>query len=302
MSDPRKKLCVVFDIDETLIQFVQKKYRNLWEELDPTIKRKFFSIEHPSGSVILLRPNIRELFNYFKETHEIKVGLWTYSEREYSEDIANILKQALDLPDDFFMFTWGAEDMGEEPDYSKDLNNVYNEFPDFNKFNTFLVDDLYGNLKHDVNVKNGILVQPFAPFGTSKVRVNIGAEKQTIISNDTVFNNLIDVCQKVLSDINDCDSEDIDYAFTTESVFEEKRVVRMGLKPFLKTYAVKFSKMMTIGNPLEVKDFFIVNPDNYQVHVKGGGKTKRKINKNKKRKTRRTAKKSNKKTKHRRGH
>jgi hypothetical protein len=79
----------------------------------------------------------------------------------------------------------------------------------------------------------------------------------------------------------------------------------MGLKPLLKTYAVKFSKMMTIGNPLEVKDFFIVNQDNYQIHVKGGGgKTKRKRNnknKNKKRKTR-TTKKSNKKTKHRRGH
>lgn len=266
--DERQQLCVIFDIDETLIHFISSKYTYLWDNMDPNLKKKFQEVKL-KANIILLRPHIKELFDYFKNTPKIRVGLWSYSEREYSEDIANILTEILELPKNFFMFTWGFEDM-EEDGVSKDLTQVYEKFPNFNKFNTFLVDDLYKNLKHNVNQKNSILIQPFAPFGTSKVRVDIGTEEQSKISNDTAFKDLIMVCQNVMQDILHCETDEIDDAFTTESVFSEKRVKRMNLLSFFKTYAIEFINMLTIGKPMETKDFIMVEPNNYGTHIKGG--------------------------------
>ena len=290
--DKRKQLCVVFDIDETLIQFVSNKYKPIWNNINENIRNKFNTIEF-ENHLIILRPHIKELFNYFKSTPEIKVGLWTYSEREYSEDIAKILSKELNLPDDFFMFTWGAEDMETTEDLEssglpKDLTVIYHRFPNFNTFNTFIVDDLYKNIKHEININNSILVEPFAPLGTSKVRVDVGAEKQTILSNDKAFIQLNEICKKALNDIQNCDSEDIDDAFESESIFSLKRIKRMGLDSFIKTYATQFIKMMTIGSPMQTNEFILVKQD-FGMHVKGGRTRRRRRNK-KYRKTRYTRK------------
>lgn len=280
MSNDKHKLCVIFDIDETLIHFVQGTYRPLWNNLHSEIKNKLRVVDK-KNSIIILRPYIEELFNYFKENLEnINVGLWTYSEREYSEDIANVLTRELNLPEDFFLFTWGAEDMestedGEEFGLPKDLTKVYKTFVNFNKFNTFLVDDLYRNLTHHINRHNCILIQPFAIFGTSKVRADIGSEKQLMMTNDDAFRNLINVCEVVLRDIKGCSIEDLNDSFTTESVFGEKRVRRMRLEALLKTYAVAFIKMLTIGEPMETNDFIMINTNNYLPHKKGGVKNKK---------------------------
>ena len=290
--DKRKQLCVVFDIDETLIHFVSKRYRSLWDNLNESIKSKFDVIDlGEGGDVIMLRPHINELFDYFKSKPEIKVALWTYSEREYSEHISKILSKKLNLPSDFFMFTWGAEDMETTEDYEasglpKDLTKIYDTFPDFNTFNTFIVDDLYKNINHEINVSNSILIEPFAPFGTSKVRTDIGSEKQTILSNDTSFIALQEICEKSLRDILNCDSEDIDDSFDSESIFSPKRVKRMGLKPFLKTYAINFLHMMTIGDPMQTNDFILVNQD-YGMHVKGGTRRRRRYKKGRRTRARR---------------
>jgi hypothetical protein len=286
--DNRKQLCVVFDIDETLIQFVQNKYRSVWDGLDESIKNKFDIIDF-GKHLIILRPHIRTLFDYFKQTPNIKVGLWTYSERQYSEDIAKVLSRQLNLPSGFFMFTWGAEDMESTEDYqasglAKDLTRVYHSFPNFNKFNTFIVDDLYKNIKHEININNSILVQPFGPLGTAKVRTDIGVEKQTKLSNDNVFIELQEICQKALRDIVNCSEADINAAFDRESIFTAKRLKRMQLDSLIKTYAIKFIKMLTIGDPMQTDEFILVN-QNYGMHVKGGTNTKKR---NKKyRKTRR---------------
>jgi hypothetical protein len=287
--DERKQLCVVFDIDETLIHFISNKYTSLLGDMDPALRTKFREVK-TKDNVILLRPHIEELFDFFKATPNIRVGLWTYSEREYSEGIAKILTDALNLPKrkdgtDFFMFTWGAEDMDEDSGIIKDLTQVYRNFPNFNKFNTFLVDDLYKNVRHEINQQNCVLIQPFAPFGTSKVRANVGVEEQTNASNDTAFKDLIMVCQHVLQDILNCESEEIDDAFTTETVFNEKRIKRMKLSSFLKTYATKFINLFTIGRPMQTKEFIMVEPNNYGIHIKGGRRTYRK--KPRKRRTKR---------------
>jgi hypothetical protein len=290
--DRRQQLCVVFDIDETLIQFISNKYRSVWDNLNENIKTKFNTINF-GNNLIVLRPHIEELFNYFKSTPEIKVGLWTYSDREYSKDIAKILSEELNLPSDFFMFTWGDEDMEPTEDFEyssgmpKDLTKVYHRFPNFNKFNTFIVDDLYKNIKHEINVNNSILIQPFAPLGTSKVRVDIGAEEQNKLSNDTAFIDLIHICEKSLTDILNCESEDIDESFDTECIFSEKRLKRMDLVSFIKRYAINFVNMMTIGNPMQTNEFILVN-QNYGMHIKGGTTRRRRYKKM--RKLRRTRK------------
>lgn len=288
--DPRKQLCVVFDIDETLIHFAGKQYRSLWENLDESIKDKFETIDD-GDDLIILRPHIRTLFDYFKTTPNIKVGLWTYSERAYSKSIAQNLSQVLDLPSDFFMFTWGDEDM--EGDLAKDLTQIYREFPNFNTFNTFIVDDLYRNIKHEVSINNSILVPPFAPLGTAKVRSNIGVEQQTNLINDNIFIQLIEICKRALNDIVNCDEEDINDSFKSESIFSAKRVHRMDLDSFIKTYAIKFIKIMTIGEPKQFDDWILVNQI-YGMHKKGGTNTKKRNKKyriNKKyRKTRRSIK------------
>ena len=72
------------------------------------------------------------------------------------------------------MFIKSDEHMEHEtlnPDgYAKVLDIVYHEFPNFNKFNTFLVDDLISNTNHETNKQNSIFIQPFAPFSVEKVR------------------------------------------------------------------------------------------------------------------------------------
>lgn len=284
--DKRKQLCVVFDIDETLIHFVSKKYRNLWDNLSEPIKARF-SITERDENIIILRPHIHELFEYFKTKPTIKVGLWTYSERQYSEDIAGILTKELNLPTDFFLFTWGAEDMEigsetyEVSGLPKDLTKIYDAFPNFNTFNTIIVDDLYKNIKHEVNINNSILIEPFAPFGANKIRDNIGAEEQTNLSNDTSFIILREICEKTLRDILNCDSHDIDDAFDSEPIFSAKRVKRMNLTNYLKTYAIKFLHMITIGKPRQTNEFIMVSQD-YGNFVKGGTRKRRnkKIRKN----------------------
>lgn len=268
-SSNKKQLCVVFDIDETLIQFIPKKYVSLWDGLSEEMKSKFRKIDS-NGSIILLRPNIAELFDYYKNNN-IRVALWTYSEREYSEGISKILIRELSLPEDFFLFTWGSEDIdASESGMAKDLTDVYRAFPNFNTFNTFLVDDAYRNLYHTSNQHNCILIQPFAPFGVDKVRVDIGEEAQSRMSQDTIFTDLMEISKKVLSDITNCDDEDIEYAFTTEPVFSEKRVKRMGLTNYFKEYAVSFVNMLTIGTPHTSNKFVMINND---VAVHGGGRS-----------------------------
>ena len=77
-----------------------------------------------------------------------------------------------------------------------------------------------------------------------------------------------------MRDIKGCSIEDVNDSFTTEYVFGEKRVRRMRLEALLKTYAVAFIKMLTIGQPMETNEFIMINTNNYSQHIKGGVKNK----------------------------
>lgn len=278
MNKEREKLCVVFDIDETLIQFINKKQKpNIeWDNMSQEDKSQFEYVEHTDGHVIFLRPYLRDLFRMFNANKDrFSVGLWTYSDQEYSEGIAKMLKEQYELDNDFFLFTWGEEQIKGVP---KNLKDVWNEFPQFNTFNTIIVDDLYGNIIHDSNNKNCVLIQPYAPFGRDKKRVPMSKELKDRALNDNAMEQLSIVCEKISKDIKNCDEEDINEAFKTEPVFSEKRINRMGLTNMLKKYATNFIMVPTIGNGYQTNKFIdVTEQSNLYGDRQAGGKRKRRI-------------------------
>lgn len=258
--DKRKTMCVVFDIDETLIQFINAQYRaRVWDIL-PDSEKAMFSYVETGGHIIIFRPGLKELFAYFNGNRPlIQVGLWTYSEDYYCRDIATEIIKYAGLPPDFFLFLLSGKDILDDDD-PKNLNIIYEKFPYLSSFNTFIVDDLYTNITHKVNKENCIIVQPFAPFTTTKKREPLTEMALRRSVDDDVFKLLQEICMKVFSDIDGCDTEDIDALVKNpEPVFSMKRIKRMGLQNFLKKYATKTISLLTIGDAHQSTDFFEVD-------------------------------------------
>jgi hypothetical protein len=269
--DERKKMCVVFDIDETLIQFIHSKHRaRVWDILSDSEKADFNYVEK-GGHIIIFRPRLKELFTYFKKNHSrINVGLWTYSDADYCKDIANEIIKYAELPRNFFLFLLSDQDMTDHP---KDLNVVYNMFPYLSSFNTFIVDDLHKNITHKANKENCVIVQPFAPFGVVKERELLTEMALRRSTDDDIFKTLEMICKKVHTDIDGCEKEDIDNLVNNpEPVFCMKRVKRMGLQNFVKTYVTKTISLLTIGDPHQSKDFFDLDNAGSRLTLAGGAR------------------------------
>lgn len=261
----RQQLLIVFDIDETLIHYMPSKYYHLWIEKKHLFpKKSYVEITKKNGTkdVIIFRPHLQQLFDYLHANREtIKVAIWTYSERDYATSIAETLMRRYNLPPDFFLFLKGGEDIDDENDYPKNLKIIFKEYPEFNVFNTILVDDRYTNINHSVNEKNGLLIEPFAPFGTEKTRVLLdNAVIQNMVTNDRVMLDAKRIFEAVYKDIMGCDETDIDEGFYTEPVFSS-RIVRMGLEPYLQSFAIKpqrVDRIVSIGTPYLSPEFLIV--------------------------------------------
>jgi hypothetical protein len=143
MAEETTPLLVIFDIDETLIQFVNgnsrqnpdddhtepnKKYSNIVADAE---KKKFTVIkggcEDKTPNCMILRPGIKELFDYLKEEKKkgtIAVGLWTYSDQDYANGIADALTTKFNLGKDFFEFIYSDRDISD--DIPKNLELVWN--------------------------------------------------------------------------------------------------------------------------------------------------------------------------------
>ncbi len=261
----RQQLLIVFDIDETLIHYMPSKYYHLWNEKKHLFpKKSYVEITKKNGTkdVIIFRPHLQQLFDYLHANREtIKVAIWTYSERDYAASIADTLTRRYNLPANFFLFLKGGEDIDDENDYPKNLKIIFKEYPEFNVFNTILVDDRYTNINHNVNEKNGLLIEPFAPFGTEKARILLdNAVIQNMINNDHVMLDAKHIFEAVHKDIMGCDETDIDEGFYTEPVFSS-RIKRMGLEQFLQSFAIKpqrVDRIVSIGTPYLSPEFLIV--------------------------------------------
>ena len=296
-----RKLCVVFDLDETLIHFLNnnKLSATKWDTLSDDQRNEFQYIKNTkTKNVVLFRPYLIELFAYFNANRDkFQVGLWTYSDRDYCNEIARTISQEFkkrtgeELGEDFFLFKYGEEDILEHDggDNPKDLNYVYNNFPHLSSFNTFIVDDLYGNIVHEMNRENCIIIPPYAPFSRNKERAALTEESLRIALSDSALDQLKDVCDTVFRDINGCDDEDIDAAkhSKNEAVFSAKRVKRMGLEQMMRKYANKFVNLPALNdvNNIYQTDRFIDVTDQaerYGPKAHGGGRSRRKTRWNKK--------------------
>lgn len=303
-------LLVVFDIDETLIHFINKRDAiDVWNTLNEDAKSSFDYVED-TGHIIIFRPKLLELFNYLIDNN-ISIGLWTYSDMEYAVAIKLLLIKHFKLKKNVFKFVYSVEEIEAATEMSlkhefnvidkqnesvtnvdKDLRYIWYNFPTkFNKFNTILVDDRDANLLHKINNKNCIYIQPFAPFSVYKKRQHLTKKTLEKSLNDNIVNNLIFIIDKVKIDIYGVDLEDFNHAFNNEEVFTEKRVNRMGLNDFYINYKInknkKFVKIISVGDVNKEK-LSVSSPSRSRstskerlTHVRGGGKYTNKYGKQK---------------------
>lgn len=236
------KLLVVFDIDETLIQFISKSNIRVFNDARAELDRK--GVEYAmdnNNHVVLFRPYLKEVFELIKSDNFFVPAIWTYSDQEYADNIAAILTEKYGLSENFFKFVWSSDHIDE--DYAKNLQQVWAEYPEFNKFNTILVDDRYANMAHTHNKDNGVFIQAFAPFGTEKKREKVVMKR----FNDDTFDKLKTFMLAVKEDIQGCEQEDIDGAFFKEGVVFKNRLRRMGFDTNVKKICVNTQDALFIG-------------------------------------------------------
>ena len=254
---PSRDILIVFDIDETLIQFINNNSYHHWlkfrsEASEEDIRRfddmiKFTDYSNRETQVILFRPGLMEFLEMAKQNPRIKLAIWTYSEQSYADRIAREICEKFKLKTDPFIFKYSSDHIDD--DVPKALTNIWKDpryESKFNKFNTFLVDDRFGNVCHETNEKNSILIQAFAPFGEDKEREAMTPTLLTKAVNDHMFSDLTGISNKILEDIDGCDDEEINDAFKTESVFAPKCMKRKNLLDYVQPYK-RGIQLCTIG-------------------------------------------------------
>jgi hypothetical protein len=194
-------LCLVFDIDETILHYTMSpdagiNYDNSSEqgESDEENDDTLTGIFRPNDK-LYFRPGFWDFIEYVKSKEgKIVLGIWTFGNRVYADGLKPYLG-------DIFEFVYTAEDMKPRM-LDKQLNYVVDRFDSRKRKilrlpmtkkrgvsskqlpkNIFLVDNRPQNINHDINRKNGIMVESF-----------LGKPKE-----DTMFENLEVICESLLS-------------------------------------------------------------------------------------------------------
>ena len=200
-SPTKPNMLVVFDIDETLIHFVSRRYvEDIWDAVPNETKDNFDYIIDENGNLIIFRPYVAEYLKYLLK-HKIKIALWTFSDSLYAQYISQKIINHFELKANEFLFVKSIEDMQHylNPNkHPKLLNIVYHEHPQFNASNTILVDNLITNLNHEDNYQNSIHIQSFEPFIVDKSNQITKEESIKIALEDTVFDTLLEITKKLL--------------------------------------------------------------------------------------------------------
>jgi len=228
-------ILVVFDIDETLLQFMNGSAHHFLDEISAadrkTIKESNIEfIESKSqnpktkkiiNECILFRPHLRDFFEMVKANPRINIALWTYSERSYAKTIAAMITNHFGFERNPFVFMYGAEDVDDDT-YPKSLTQIWRDFPMYNKFNTILVDDRLANISHEYNILNSIVCQGFAPFSEYKTRLPLTPKSLHASITDTMFLELMKIIKNSFKFIDGCSEEEYDDAFANENIFLKK--------------------------------------------------------------------------------
>jgi hypothetical protein len=236
-------ILVVFDIDETLIQFMNGSAHHFLDEIsvedrktiqDSEIEYLDKKTRNNSNTAfvsdcILFRPHLRKFLDMVKKNPRIHIALWTYAEQEYAQAIGEIITKHFGFKKNPFVFTFGAENM-EQEDYPKSLTEIWDkkDFNKYNKFNTIIVDDRLGNVSHENNLYNGIVCQGFAPFHETKSRLPLTKESLAASINDTMFLDLMKIIENSFTFIDGCSKKECSNAFAAESIFSPKIIKKNG--------------------------------------------------------------------------
>jgi hypothetical protein len=199
-------LCLVLDIDETILHYTMTpdagiNYDNSMKEGEDEDDEEEENHDTLTGifrpnDKLYFRPGFWDFIEYVKSKEgKIVLGIWTFGNRVYADGLKPYLG-------DSFEFFYTAEDM-KPGMLDKQLNYVVDRFDSRKRKilrlprtkkrgvsskqqlpkNIFLVDNRPQNINHDINRKNGIMVESF-----------LGKTKE-----DTMFENLEVICESLLS-------------------------------------------------------------------------------------------------------
>ncbi len=198
------KLCLVMDIDETMVHYIEEtdnKYDSFIQDTN---------LFNPNDK-LLHRPHLDKFFNYVKKyspdnvfksvsstsspsiqaspsnNKSIVLGILTYGTKSYANKIVDLLTKKYGIT---FEFVYSREDMkpGMEDKELEFILEHHGKELDINKSNIYLVDNCPSNIYHSKNIDNGILVTSFVGHNIDK--------------RDTMFEQLIEVCNDLLDHNN----------------------------------------------------------------------------------------------------
>lgn len=194
------KLCVVFDIDETILVYLNQPYSvENFSSLDHKYKKLFDYAEIDFGNrrdVFIFRPGFEEFIRY-AQLHRINIAIWTYGNKSYAEFVERLICKHYGFRKSPFLFVYSASEIKEDVAkglFEKDLRRIFDAYPGrFTSSNTFLVDNKPSNIYHESNMHNGFIVESFSPF------LYRGLSKNEILAAS--HNNLFETLQKICNNI-----------------------------------------------------------------------------------------------------
>ena len=170
------KICLVFDVDETILHYGPDDY----------FPQKF---EYEEGIVsekdrIVIRPGLQDFVNYVNLNRDrVSIGIWTYGTKEYADAVAKRIEDKYNDSEKLFQFVYSREDMSPGM-LDKELDFVIRHNPELDRETTFLVDNRPANVYHRKNRGNGIVVESFEGKKTS--------------AKDKMFDSLQKICNSLL--------------------------------------------------------------------------------------------------------
>lgn len=221
-----QKFCVIFDIDETMVQYLHTSATiNKWRSYN----QDKIEAREKDGSILLFRPGLRE-FIKFAKTHDIDIAIWTYGNRTYSKFIEDEITRYMGLDESPFVFVYSSEEIKEDLAKGlgeKDLRRVFSAFPaKYTESNTFLVDNRAANVFHAANRENGIVVESF----------DITSEYKP--EKDNMFENIKRICGKIRTQTPS----------VLSPIFSKENVMRTGIGKFYKNYIVNGTSLSLVSD------------------------------------------------------
>ena len=220
-----KKLNIIFDIDETLISYIDQSD---FDDFDDEKQDAFLVIKDEDSNppmCYVVRPNVPKIFDFVMDNCAT-LNLWTKSSKPYADKLAAGFTKMNSRWK--FSNVWAAgdnEESEEEHGCSKDLNYLWYTLEKFKPCDTVLIDDLKTNVANECNFHNGIQIPAFNPYKD--------------MANDTAMLKVINKLKQVIAKSDFCEKGELPFPFPNAT---QKNVTRVGFSGGRKTRRRKGKK------------------------------------------------------------